>query len=80
MTDDLATPDIDHSFILGIRDAVAVMKGAGLTWEQIGCIVQDIRSHTLNEEFRRTKRLFELAPPHHHTWVQMYKAINGGME
>ena len=68
--------DLAPVFLLGIRDAVATMQGAGLNWAQIGCIVQDIRSQTLNEEFQRLKRLVEDNPPHHHTWAQTGKAIN----
>lgn len=67
--------DIDLCFLSGIRDAVKAMQGAGLNWAQIGCIVQDIRSHALNEEFRRIKQLVEDHPPHHHGWGQIGRAI-----
>lgn len=76
MPDDLKTTSLEPFFLHGIRDAVEAMQGAGLNWAQIGCIVQDIRSQTLNEEFRRLHRLIENNPPHHHTWAQTGKAIS----
>ena len=67
---------MDNAFLHNIRDAVDQMRGVGLNWAQIGCIVQDIRSNTLNEEFIRIKRLLENNPPYHDTWVETGRAIN----
>lgn len=71
-------PKLEPIFLLGIRTAVDTMRGAGLNAAQIGCIVQDIRSITLNEEFRRLKNLIEDHPPHHHTWVQAMREVENG--
>jgi hypothetical protein len=69
------TPVIHPLFLLGIRNAVTMMRDASINPTMIACIVQDIRSQTLNEEFRRLRRIVETHPPHHHTFSEIMDAI-----
>ncbi len=57
---------IDLTFILNCQSSIQMMRRAGMNEIQIACIITEIRSHSLNEEFRRLQELIRLSPPKHH--------------
>lgn len=68
-------PPIPHIFMHGCSVAIDVMRSANLNDAQIACIIQDVRSITLSEEFRRITSLLGAHPPHHHTWGQFMRRM-----
>lgn len=68
-------PVVPHSLIYACRNAVSMMRSVGLNDAQIACIIGDVRSETLNEEFRRIQHLIQVNPPHHHRWVEVMNAV-----
>ncbi len=51
------------------------MKNANMNDIQIACVINEIRSHSLNEEFRRLQELLRLNPPKHHPFGVMKNSI-----
>jgi len=72
--------EVPLEFLLRCRDSVACMRGAGLSDAQIACVVGDIRSASLSEEFWRVQQLLGKNPPHHHRWGDMMDAIRSTTE
>jgi hypothetical protein len=52
-----------------------MMQEDGINDVRMACIIQDIRSKTLNEEFYRIKRLLETNPPIHDGWPVAHKIL-----
>lgn len=77
MTD---TSELPPLFLYQCRHTVNIMRRAGLSSAKIACIIQDIRSVTLNEEFNRLRVALERNPPHHHTWQAILQAIDADKE
>lgn len=67
--------EIEPTFLLNCRVAVQTMRQAGINETLIATIVQDIRSATLNEEYRRLYQLVLQHPPQHHRFGDMQDAI-----
>lgn len=71
---------IPHYFVMACRNAINTMRCAGINEVLIACIVQDIRSATLSEEFGRLQELIRTNPPTHHPHGTMAEAINQGVK
>ncbi len=52
-----------------------MMRRAGMNETLIACVIQDVRSATLNEEFRRIVNLVTYSPPHHHSFSDTSRGI-----
>ena len=62
-------------FLMQCRQAIKMMLEEGISEMRIAVILQDIRSATLNEEYRRIKNLVEDNPPHHHRCGEILDAV-----
>jgi hypothetical protein len=67
---------IPRYFITTCRTAINTMRHAGINEVLIACVIQDIRSATLNEEFGRLQEIVRTNPPTHHPHGTMAEAIN----
>jgi hypothetical protein len=66
---------IDSLFLGSVSKAVADMRRHGMNDAVIACVIQDVRSATLNEEFRRLQELVRLNPPQHDSWSVLHTEI-----
>lgn len=71
-----AVNGISPVFISMIARAIELMVRAGMDDVLIACVIQDIRSQTLNEEHLRRERLTVNNPPHHNTIGEITEAMN----
>lgn len=67
---------ISDTFLFSIRSAVETMRRSGLNDVIIGTVVQDIRSASLNEEYRRHNQLLVNNPPEHDTCFAIAEKIS----
>jgi hypothetical protein len=65
----------NSSFLLSCLNAIRDMRRHGMNDTLIACIIQDIRSATLNEEFRRCIDLVANNPPKHHHHGEIQDAM-----
>lgn len=59
------TKEISPWFLLNCKRAIEDMKRHGMNSTIIACVINEIRSVTLNEEYYRLTELLRLNPPDH---------------